>query len=396
LASAIRPRRVLSDVRGGIRLAVDGVSGVADIVEAMHGRIARGAPPLGTVADAPTSGITGLVYRSIRGTTGLVGKGLDAALAAAQALMPAPAGESEAQDSSAREAWVAAVNGVLGDHLERTGNPLATTMGLRRRGVNASSPTPHVLVLIHGLCMDDLQWTRGGHDHGQSLAQALGLTPVYLRYNSGRHISTNGRDLASELEALLKRWPVPVETLTIVGHSMGGLVARSAVHQAAQGGMQWPSKLRTLAFLGSPHHGAPLERGGNWLHRGLGISPYAAPFTRLSGLRSEGITDLRHGNLLEADWMNDRFSHRDQRTVVPLPAGVQCFAVAGTLADAEGGKAWLGDGLVPVASALGRHSRPTRDLHIAPSHQYVARGVHHLDLLCDPAVYKHLRRWLAH
>jgi rhodanese-related sulfurtransferase len=395
LSAPIRPGRVLADLRGGVRLAVDGVSGVTGIVEAMHSRIARGAPPLGTVPDAPTRGITGFVYRSIRGTTALVGKGLDAALAAAQALAPQPAIGDSPEESFAREAGIAALNGVLGDHLERTGNPLATAMEFRRRGANASAPTPHVLLLIHGLCMNDLQWTRGGHDHGQSLAEAFGFTPVYLRYNSGRHISANGRDLAAQLDALLQGWPVPVETLTIVGHSMGGLVARSAVHQAIHAGMQWPSRLRKLVFLGSPHHGAPLERGGNWLHTGLGISPYAAPFTRLSGLRSEGITDLRHGNLLESDWSHDRFSHRDRRAVVPLPAGVACYAVAGTLAQAQGRGEWLGDGLVPLDSALGRHARPTRELHIPASQQYVARGVHHLDLLSDPAVYRHLRRWLA-
>ncbi|MGZ5195778.1 MAG: esterase/lipase family protein, partial [Ramlibacter sp.] len=308
MSAPIRPGRVLADLRGGVRLAVDGVGGVTGIVEAMHSRITRGAPPLGTIADAPTRGITGLVYRSIRGTTALVGKGLDAALAAAQALVPPPAAEDSPEDSFTREAWIAALNGVLGDHLERTGNPFATAMALRPRGVNAASPTSHVLLMIHGLCMNDLQWTRGGHDHGQSLGEALGFTPVYLRYNSGRHISANGRDFASQLDALLQGWPVPVETLTIVGHSMGGLVARSAVHQAAKAGMQWPSRLRKLVFLGTPHHGAPLERGGNWLHAGLGISPYAAPFTRLSGLRSEGITDLRHGNLVDEDWTGgDRF-----------------------------------------------------------------------------------------
>jgi pimeloyl-ACP methyl ester carboxylesterase len=385
---------VLADLRGGVRLAVDGVGGVTNIVESMHGRIARGAPPLGTVPDAPTRGITGFVYRSIRGTTGLVGKGIDAALAAAEALMPATSG-SLPDDSFAREAWVAALNGVLGDHLERSGNPLATPMALRPRGVHAASPTSHLLVLVHGLCMNDLQWTRGGHDHGQALGEALGCTPVYLRYNSGRHISTNGAELASHLEALLKSWPVPADTLTVVGHSMGGLVARSAAHQAAQAGMQWPAKLRKLVFLGTPHQGAPLERGGNWLHRGLGISPYAAPFTRLSGLRSEGITDLRHGNLLEADWAGDRYGHRDRRTPVRLPTGVACYAVAATLGESGAGGEWLGDGLVPVASALGRHERPTRDLHVPPSHQFIARGVHHLDLLCDTGVYRRMRRWLA-
>jgi pimeloyl-ACP methyl ester carboxylesterase len=220
--------------------------------------------------------------------------------------------------------------------------------------------------------------------------------------------------MAVQLEQLLQNWPVTVETLTIVGHSMGGLLARSAVHQATQDGMRWPQRLRSLVFLGTPHHGAPLERGGNWLHRGLGISPYAAPFTRLSGLRSAGITDLRHGNLLEEDWADNRFALRDERSALPLPAGVACYAVAGTLGPLPEGQEepvlrsgrglaarllpneWLGDGLVPVASALGRHPKPTRDLHIPPSHTWVGRGIHHLDLLASERVYQLLRQWLAH
>jgi pimeloyl-ACP methyl ester carboxylesterase len=383
----------LGDARGGVRLVVDGVSGVTGIVEAMHSRIARLAPPLGSVPDAPTRGITGLVYRSIRGTTGLVGKGLDAALAAVQALLKVSMRDmAEEQAVPRRDAAISALNGMVGDHLERTGNPLAIRMQLRPRG--GLPPGPRVLLLIHGLCMNDHQWTRGGHDHGQALAQALGCTPVYARYNSGRHISANGRDLAAELEQLLLRWPVPVESVAIIGHSMGGLVARSAAHHAAQAGLAWPARLRQMIFLGSPHHGAPLERGGNWLHRGLGISPYVAPFTRLSGLRSAGITDLRHGDLLASDGTDDRFIQRDARKPVPLPAGVACYAVAGTLGEGRSDE-WLGDGLVPLASALGRHTRPTRDLHIPTSRAFVARGVNHLDLLSSPAVYERLRRWLA-
>ena len=386
-----RPASVAGDVRGGVKLVVDGVRGVTGIVEAMHSRIARVPPPLGTLDDTPTRGITGLVYRSIRGTTSLVGKGLDTALAGVQALLKdstqdLPEGETMAR----RDAAVSAINGVVGDHLERSGNPLALKMELRPR----AAAGPRVLLLIHGLCMNDHQWTRGGHDHGQVLAQALGYTPVYARYNSGRPIGANGLDLAAVLERLLREWPVPIESLAIIGHSMGGLVARSAVHQATAAGMAWPEQLRHMIFLGSPHHGAPLERGGNWLHRGLGISPYAAPFTRLTGLRSAGITDLRHGNLLEGDAAEDRFTQRDTRKAVPLPAGVACYAVAGSLGDG-GNDEWLGDGLVPLASALGRHARPTRDLHIAPSHAFVARGVNHLDLLSSPAVYERLRRWLA-
>lgn len=369
--------------------------GVTGIVEAMHSRIARVPPPLGTLADTPTTGITGLVYRSIRGTTGLVGKALDTALAGVEAALPSSLQAlPEGQAAAAREALVAALNGVMGDHLERSGNPLATRMTLRPRPEGAVRG-PRVLLLVHGLCMTDHQWTRDGHDHGQALAQSLGYCPVYARYNSGLHISANGAELAAQLESLLAQWPVPVESLAVIGHSMGGLVVRSALQEALRAGMAWPDKLQQLVFLGTPHHGAPLERGGNWLHRGLGVSPYAAPFTRLSGLRSAGITDLRHGNLQTQDWAGNRFAQHDTRSAVPLPRGVACYAIAGTLGEREGGSGeWLGDGLVPVASALGHHAKPTRDLHIPPSHQWIARGVNHLDLLGSEAVYRRLKRWL--
>lgn len=379
----------LADLRGGARLVIDGVRGVTGIVEAMHSRIARVPPPLGTLADKPTTGITGLVYRSIQGTTGLVGKALDAALAGVESVLPPSTPDGAA--TASRGAVVAALNGVMGDHLERTGNPLAIRMSLRPRPADAAKG-PRVLLLVHGLCMTDHQWTRDGHDHGQALA-SLGYCPVYVRYNSGLHISANGAQLATQLEALLDGWPVAVESLAVIGHSMGGLVARSALHEAIHAGMHWPARLKQLVFLGTPHHGAPLERGGNWLHRGLGVSPYVAPFTRLSGLRSSGITDLRHGNLLDHDWAENRFAHRDTRALVPLPHGVACYAVAGTIGEGATDE-WLGDGLVPLASALGRHAKPTRDMHIPLSHQWIARGVNHLDLLGSEAVYRRLRRWL--
>ena len=197
-----------------------------------------------------------------------------------------------------RQAILSALNGVLGDHLARTGNPLAIGMELVVRG----AARPRLLLLVHGLCMNDTQWTRDGHDHGLALAKSLDCTPVYVRYNSGRHVCENAAELATRLQELVAHWPVAVEDLAIVGHSMGGLVARSAVHQASEAGMAWPRQLRQMVFLGTPHHGAALERAGNWLHTVLGLSPYLAPFTRLGRLRSDGITDLRHGNLLESDW----------------------------------------------------------------------------------------------
>ena len=171
--------------------------------------------------------------------TRLVGGGLDAILGR---LRPTLAGRPSSPE---REAVLAALNGVLGDYLVATDNPLAIPMSLRRDGrplraraaVAGRSEFPQgggkLAVLAHGLCLNDLQWNREGHDHGAVLARDLGYTPLYLHYNSGLHISTNGRTLAGLLETLLEQWPHPVEELVIVAHSMGGLVARSACHYGA-------------------------------------------------------------------------------------------------------------------------------------------------------------------
>lgn len=403
------PPGPVAHARGGLRLVVDGTRRVTGVVEALHGQIQRLAPPvrrrdwLDTDGLPPARGISGLVYRSIQGTTRLVGDGLDGLLAP---LAPLDGLLAEAGGPSPRrDAVVAALNGVLGDHLLRSGNPLALPFQLRQSGVpvcadrlrHAGQPVPgRVLLLVHGLCMSDLGWRRNGHDHGQALAAPLAAAPVYAFYNSGRHISHNGLALSQALHNLVQTWPVPLQRIDIVGHSMGGLVARSALAQAAAAGHGWPAVLQSLVFLGTPHQGAPLERAGNWLHRVLDLSPYAAPFTRLSGLRSQGITDLRHGNLMDADWQgHDRFDGRDHRQPVPLPAGVQAWAVAGTLGGPGQRGSQVSDGLVTVDSALGRHRRPALRLNLPDDHTWVGHGIGHLDLLSDPLVYRKLLAWLG-
>ena len=389
----------MSDLRGVARLAVDATAGVTEIVEEMHAAIARIPTTLGGPIGAAVNATTWLVYRAIHGVTRATGGGIDLALAR---LAPAFARES----SPRREALLAALNGVVGDHLAATGNPLAIAMAFRMQGrplvleraplaTAAPEATGKILVLVHGLCMNDLQWTRPRHDHGAALARALGYTPVRLHYNTGRHVSTNGRALADILDALVGAWPVPVEELTILGHSMGGLVARSAHHYAALAGRPWTRLLRNLVFLGTPHHGAPLERGGHRFHRFVEQTPYAAPLARLGRLRSAGITDLRWGNLVDEDWHGrDRFAHGvDGRRPVPLPDGVRCFTVAatrGTWADGI-----LGDGLVPVASALGRHADPRHALRFPPSHAHVAHGTGHFELLDRVDLADLVASWLA-
>ena len=269
-----------SDLRGAVRIATDATAGLTDLVEAMHERIARVPGLSAPTPDGRTRGITGLVYTTIRGATHVVGGSIDALLGL---LTPAL---SVDDTNVQREAVVAALNGVLGDYLEATANPLATPMALRHGGrplaletasLTASLPDAggRLLVLLHGLCMSDLQWLRAGHDHGAALVRDLGFTPVYLHYNSGLHISINGRALAQQLERLLDQWPHPVERLVVLGHSMGGLLARSALHYAAVAGHRWPGRLDDLVFLGTPHHGAPLERAGHWVDILLDATPYA-------------------------------------------------------------------------------------------------------------------------
>ncbi len=408
----MNPKRAIrsADLRGATRLVTGATTGLVDLVEAMHARIAHGTGGAKLdharhVDHDATRGITRGVYKTVRGVARIVGSSVDTLLG-----LLAPAEESEAAaPRREREALVAILNGVLGDHLQATANPLATTMAFRREGralamdgssIQAALPDAggKLLVLIHGLCMNDLQWTRAGHDHGAALGKALGFTPVYLHYNSGLHISTQGQALAQQLESLVGQWPHPVERLVLLGHSMGGLVARSAVHAAALSGHRWSAVLSDMAFLGTPHHGAPLERAGNWIEALLGATPYAAPLARLGKLRSAGITDLRHGNLLHEDWAgHDRFERRgDHRKPVPVPEGVRCFTVATSLGSRSGNlkTRLLGDGLVPLDSALGRHADPTRCLRFAPEHQWVGHGIGHLDMLSHPQVYERLLRWL--
>ncbi len=404
-----RPTRHLraSDIRGIALLATQATIQVSHIVEGVHQSVWRTLGVPGGEAHGQTGGITGRVYRGVRGITQQVGKGMDTGLAT---LLPLIASADEpAAGTPRREALLAALNGVMGDSLAASGNPLATPMTLRYRGevLDSQVPMPEakgkLVLLIHGLCMNDLQWhtQRNGQvvDHSEALADALGYTPIHLRYNTGLHVSQNGHELATQLEHLVDHWPVPIEELTIVAHSMGGLVTRSAVHYARQAALRWPGHLKSIVFLGTPHHGAPLERAGNWVDAILGRIPYAAPFARLGRLRSAGITDLRYGHVLDEDWQgHDRFARKpDTRTALPLPDGVACYAIAATTARRRSVLAdrLVGDGLVPLHSALGMHAEASRQLAFAPAAQWIGYRMSHLELLSRPEVTQQLLHWLT-
>ncbi|MGB7451371.1 MAG: hypothetical protein WBM36_04505 [Lysobacterales bacterium] len=377
----------VSDLRGVMRLAVDATVGVTDLVEKMHHTIQLAHPPLGASRAGRTNGLTGFVYRSIRGTTRLLGHGLDAGMAPAIALLP------ETESNAKRDALIAAINGLCGDYLVETSNPLAAKMSFRHQGMELDpeqadavpGANGKVLLFIHGLCLNDGHWTRDGVNHGEMLARELGYTPLYLRYNTGLPIADNGRKLAAMLESLLCNWPGDMRELAIAGHSMGGLVARSACHYGRQAGHNWLQHLSKLVFIGTPHHGAPLERGGNWVNFAMGLSPYAAPFTRVAKKRSAGITDLQHGSIMD-----------EAPDFVPLPIDVECYAMAATLAKKPSRihESLIGDGLVPVDSALGRSRNPAITLKFPDSRQWLGFETGHIEMLGRTELYKQLHDWL--
>ena len=422
----------LSDIQGLAQLATQATLGVTGLAENVQGNVYKAVAsffgPLGAkfIDDAPggsgvrTHGITGLVYGSVKGVTRLAGGAVNAVLSGVVPRM------GQKPSSRRREAMLSALNGVLGDQLFETANPLAIRMHLRHEGQalrleksalanRLPAATGKLLVLVHGLCMNDLQWRTAGaagtlspvHDHGLALAKELGYTPVYLHYNSGLHTFANGQQLADLLAQLLRAWPQPVQELALLTHSMGGLVARSACHHAAGAGHAWLASLKHLVFLGTPHHGAPLERVGNWVDTQLGKQVVTRPFAKIGQIRSAGITDLRHGNVLQADGPPvGRFeSAPDARQPLPLPAGINCYAVAATTVSHDAGplqpmretlsRKMLGDGLVPLESALGMHEDARHCLGFAPQNQWIAHGMNHLELLSRDEVTRQLVRWLG-
>jgi len=392
-----------SYLQGITRVIMDTTIGITDLVETMHKRVVH--PPLlpSTPIQHLITNIAGITYKNIRWSTKLIGGSLDKALGQLHAVL------GETKTTIEKEAIRSALNGVVGDYLEENENPLKITMQFRylskaitlnHKSLNAIYPTINgkILLMVHGACMNDLQWMRKEHNHGEALAKHLGKTPIYLHYNSGRHISSNGKLLNDLLENLVLTWPVPIEELVIVSHSMGGLVSRSALHYGIQEQNTWKKYLKKIVFLGTPHHGAPLERTGNYLDVILESIPYAKPFARLGKVRSAGITDLRYGNLIDEDWQDkDRFElQKDPRQHIQLPKFIECYSIAAVIGKATEpiSHRIVGDNLVDVKSALGQHKNPSKDLAFKKKNTWVAFESNHLDLLNNPKVYAKIKAWL--
>jgi pimeloyl-ACP methyl ester carboxylesterase len=393
------PPGALDQLRGASRLVIEATLAVTNLVEAMQHEIGGGPRVLGRPLLSATKLFSAPVYAHVRGVTRLVGAAVEVALAAAASL----AGDRPAMDT---DTALAVLNGVVGDYLADTDNPLAIQMALRHQGerlvlergaLRARFPgTPRkLLVFLHGSCRNDRASGAPGGGGLSAMSRDLGFAHIDLLYNTGLHVAANGRALAALLERLVATWPVTVDQVALVGHSMGGLVARSAAHAGEVEGHAWRRKLRTLACIASPHHGAPLERAGSWVDVLLGVSRYSAPLARLGKIRSAGVTDLRFGSVLDEhrDPRGRFASPRDVRRQLRLPAGVRCFAIAATRTTRPRERRYASDGLVPVDSALGRHPRP--ELTLAFDGTWIGFGMGHVEVLDRPETYAVLRRWLV-
>lgn len=395
----------IQTVQGTTQLAFDSVEGVTNSVERMHETIARHPLPWSPQPTKPTRAhglIAAAVYAVIRGVNGALREGVDQAFG----LLPDTAAAT--LHSSAEIRMAAALNGAFGDHLEATDNALAIPMSvmtgrepltLERAALHDAVPqaSPHIVLLVHGLSLSELSWRRKGATcMGQRLQQELGSTPLYLRYNTGRHISTNGQELAQLLGQLCAQWPVPVESLSLVGHSMGGLVIRSACWYAEQTCTPWLHHLQRVVCLGTPHHGSSVAKAGHALDMAMQKIAYVEPLA-FGRQRSVGIKDLRHGDLLDEDWQDhDPGQPRtDTRQSVPLLPNVDYYFVAATLGrhrDDPLGHV-LGDLLVRLDSAVGSHKDNLRRLHIKPENCRVFHEKNHFDLLDDERVHRQIIDW---
>ncbi len=374
--------------------------GIASRVFGLIGPVAK---PLKLVHNGAAGFTYYAVDRALRGS--LKGAGALAAEACAD-------DEEGTLDSYPRVAGaIAALNGIYGDELAEQGNGLALAMQVRRHGkpveltapsVAAAFPdaTGRIAVFVHGWCMNDSAWQRQPRNgervrpYGPGLQDELGYTPVYLRYNTGLHISHNGRAVAGLLQQLQAVWPVPVEDIALIGHSMGGLVLRSACHYGTQQQHTWTDAIRQVVCLGSPHLGADLEKGVNAAAWALARLPETRAIASFLNLRSSGVKDMRYGACLDEDWSDcdpDEYL-RDRCHEVPfLPTARYHFVATTARPRAVGILA--GDHLVRARSASGVGK--SRRIPFEPEHGLTLTGLNHFDLLNHPAIYAKLVEWIS-
>jgi len=401
----------LADLRGLAQLATEATIETTNLIEAVHrGVLSAVLPSSPRLADR-TGGLTGWIYRIIRRVARLSGTGSAALLQGIDRVT----GSDPPVDTDARRRFLSVLNGVLGDHLAASDNPLARSFSLRTAGGSplesfapngpaagesavgesageklaaddSASLQDSLIVFVHGLCLDDRHWagTSDGAGHVDALSSAVDATPIFARYNTGRSIAANGRELSRHLEGLerMARRRGYRSRIVLVAHSMGGLVVRQGLASARKESARWPGLVSEVIYLGTPHRGAALEQIGSWVEECLRWSRFTEPFTALTGIRSRGIQDLQHG-------VSGKAASTSSGPPPVVPPSGRCLYVAGNLKPRVPTSGPVGDGLVSVSSALNRPAAsPVATRRVFPK-------VGHFALLRNPAVTGYLTEWLA-
>jgi pimeloyl-ACP methyl ester carboxylesterase len=402
----VRPSDIeaIADLLGETADATGGVA--QETHEAIAQRVFRATGQFGRPTQAVHDRIARSVYSGVR--LGLRTGARQAGRAVARSV---PADAPALGTRTGEAVALGAIQGFAGDLLERRGSPLATELGIYVDGQRIEptaealaaaypEPTRRLAVFVHGLCETEHAWKglpRPGDQprhtpFPERMRDDLDATPLLIRFNSGRHISENARDLDALLDDVIEHWPLPVLDLVLVGHSMGGLIVRSAAWQARE--RPWARLVRHVICLGTPHHGAELEQGAHLLDWALGQTPETRAFSRALRMRSSGIKDLRYGSALEEDWLDqdpDELLRRRAGEVPFLPHAEYCWVSASLTRGAVGRT--LGDLLVrtPSASGTGRGQHVPFDL----DNGSILHGLTHFDLLDHPAVYEQLLAWFT-
>ncbi len=393
------PAELRAAGRLGGRAAAEVASRVEQVHRAVAARAFGPAGHAGTPARLIHDSVSRGVYACVRGSVATAGA-ISGEIVSLLRIGGQPAGRAPGGNLA-----LAALNAIAGDRLGPDLDPLTIRMAVRANGhdvdltaqelaVAFPRATPRLAVFLHGLAETEDSWQRRGGEsdpYGRRLRAELGYTPVYVRYNTGLHVSDNGRDLAALLDRLMAAWPVQADELLLVGHSMGGLVIRSACHYGQQETGAWPERVRHIFYLGSPHLGAPAARAAGLAGFALGQLAETRPFVTLVNGSSSGIKDLRYGYVLDADWADcdQDTCLRDHRAEVPLLAGARHYMISATVTADPGHPvgAVVGDLLVQPSSAHGRRQR----IPFAASSTRGLGGLHHFDLLNHPAVWAAMR-----
>lgn len=398
-------------VREGNESSARAVRRVSDEVEPL----AAPVQAIDTIRRLSTSGVLSTIKMANRSIQSVSDLGLSAAF---------PQEQGEAEGSQAEpvplrstiigtKAWVGdatlgLLNAAVGDHLHRSGSELDLSMTVRvgeryvapeRVALAAAfanvETTTKLAVFVHGLGTTEWSWCLEAEAYyGDSettfasmLKRDLGFTPVFVRYNTGRHVSDNGRSFAALLEELRLAYPSPIDDLSVFGHSMGGLVSSSACHHAEKHDLPWAKLLRRVFYFGSPHQGAPLARLGHALTETLGHVdlPATKILSRILEARSAGVHDLYNGAIVDEEWLTH---HPLARDALPLDHAAHYFISASVTEDADHpvGKL-IGDLLVRVSSASG----PKMSERAFPIDTRHYGGVMHHHLQNHPAVYEQVR-----